>query len=154
MEKKEMNNKTILPVLGLVLVGAIGVYFYTTSTGATVQTAALSETVAETDAPEAPLQDPVALVDGDKISKEEFLTHYNRAKERFAKVGRAIPPSLEERIKQSIFQQLVEDRLVQKEAQKLALTITSAEKKTALDEYQARMGGKEAFENFLKELTQ
>jgi len=110
-----MNNKVILPVLGLLVAVAVGVYFYTTTSSRPTTTA---EGAAETVAPTEPLKDPVASVDGDKISEKEFSTHYNRAKERFAKVGRAIPPSLEDRIKQSIFQQLVEDRLVQKESEK------------------------------------
>lgn len=104
------------------------------------------------EATEFTVKDPVASVDGEKISGVEFKNNFLRTKTRFEKVGRTIPASLEGRIKQSIFQQMVEDILIRKEAANVTISVTDKEKNEELAAYQERMGGKEAFENFLKEL--
>lgn len=111
-----------------------------------------AEDTATSQAPELKLQDPVASVNGQSISEEKFLTLYKRAKGRFEKVGRTIPESLEGRIRQSILQQLVEEIVIDDAAKAQKLVISQEEKDAALAEYQDRMGGVEAFENFLKQL--
>lgn len=111
-----------------------------------------TEKAATAETAEVQLQDPVATVNGQDISAEKFTTLYKRAKGRFEKVGRSIPESLEGRIRQSILQQLVEERVIADEAKAQKMVIDQKEKDAALAEYQERMGGAEAFENFLKQL--
>ena len=106
----------------------------------------------------------VAKVDGERITDEEFDTDFQVFKklyerqfgeEALSQVGED-GKTLGETLKENIVEKLIIEKLVGKEAVNKNIKITDEELKETLDEYINGMGGKEKFDEFLKnnELTE
>ena len=77
----------------------------------------------------------VAEVNGESISQREFIVHYQRAVERYREMfkGSFTPELLKNlNIKQSLFEEMIEARLVLQEARRLGLSANDEELMNAI----------------------
>lgn len=90
---------------------------------------------------------PAALVNGRAIPIEEV----NKEVEKITGGGaRTIPEDRMARIKQNIINRLIEEELIQQEAERQGITVTEEELNQEFEKYKARFKTEEQFQNYLK----
>ncbi|MDI6869983.1 MAG: peptidylprolyl isomerase [Bacillota bacterium] len=99
----------------------------------------------------AALGAPIAVVNGEKISAQEFTELYLQIVSLQEASGRSVPESQVEALKAQLLNQMVNGKLVLQAARQEKIKVTKDELKKAYDEYAKQYPSEQAFREALKQ---
>ncbi len=97
-----------------------------------------------------PSQAAVATVDGQAITQGAYDAALKQTLERYQGAGAALPPGLEERLKEIVLRRLVDEAIVAKAAKDNKMEISDADLDARFAEHRDRFASPEAFDRFLE----
>ena len=97
-----------------------------------------------------PDSEVVARINGEPILKKEFDEQVERNMARYRGQNHQLPPSIEQRIKESVVRRMIDDEMIAQKAKSLGIDITAADLAAKFTEYKSRFRTDEAFSDYLK----
>ena len=96
-----------------------------------------------------PPEELVAKVNGEGIVKKDFEVQVERNMARYRGQGHALPPGIENRIKESVLRRMVDDAIIQQKAKESGVVISAEELSTKFKEHKDRFRTEKAFQDYL-----
>lgn len=100
-------------------------------------------------APEAS-DDVVAKVGEGQIHRSQFQALVDRNLARYTSQGKQLPPGITARIEESVMRRLLDDTIIEQEAQKRDIHITDAQLEASFKEHKDRFRTEQAFAEYLQ----
>jgi peptidyl-prolyl cis-trans isomerase C len=97
-----------------------------------------------------PDSEVVARINGEPILKKDFEEQVERNMARYRGQNHQLPPSIEQRIKESVLRRMIDDEMIAQKAKSLGITTTPADLDAKFVEYKSRFRTDEAFSDYLK----
>ena len=91
----------------------------------------------------------VAKVAGQGITRAEFDKHLEQQKARYYSQGQGLSPGAEVRLKETLLQEMIEDKIIEVNATTLGLVLSAEAMAAAFDEYKAKFANSEALQAHL-----
>jgi len=97
-----------------------------------------------------PDSEVVARVNGQPILKKDFDEQVERNMARYKGQNHQLPPTIEQRIKESVLRRMIDDEMIAQKAKGLGVDIAQADLDAKFTEYKGRFRTDEAFADYLK----
>jgi peptidyl-prolyl cis-trans isomerase C len=97
-----------------------------------------------------PESEIVAKVNGEPITKTEFEAQVERNLARYRGQNHQLPPSIEQRIKESVLRRMIDDAMIAQRAKEIGADVTEADLQAKFQEYKGRFRTDQAFQDYLK----
>lgn len=98
------------------------------------------------------IKDPVALVNGVKISGQEYEREVNLQLQHASQQGRKIPESMMPKLKEDILNNLIDREVLYQESQKKNIAVNAEEVNNQIKTIKDRFSSQEEFENIIAEM--